>query len=468
VEGGEEIIIRREISTNGKSRAFINDTPVNLTQLQQLSNMLVDLHQQFDTFDLEEDVFQFQVIDAMAGQDELVKQYQVQFSTCTAKKKDLEQLQLQQANASKELDYYKFLYNEFEELNLKENEMEDLESELKLLANAESIKSVLSRVTFELYESEQPIVQQLKMLSGLLQPISEIHQRIPVLMQRLQSTHIELKDIVGELAGLEESVQIDEKRMEVVHGRLNLIYKLLKKHGARNTADLMNIQSGIEKKLESVTTLESEISRLEQEVEIEWEKAGSLAQKISGERKKQVQPIEQKTEETLRRIGMPNARLKIAIKESDLNEFGKDKVEFLFDANKTSRYEPIRKVASGGELSRLMLSIKSLVAKSVQMPTMIFDEIDTGISGEAAKQVGILMKELGNSHQVISITHQPQIAARADSHFIVYKYEQKGAIKTYVRLLNDDERVEAIAQMLGGEKPTALVLENAKEMVSRG
>jgi DNA repair protein RecN (Recombination protein N) len=151
-----------------------------------------------------------------------------------------------------------------------------------------------------------------------------------------------------------------------------------------------------------------------------------------------------------------------------LNEFGKDKVEFLFDANKTSRYEPIRKVASGGELSRLMLSIKSLVAKSVQMPTMIFDEIDTGISGEAAKQVGILMKELGNSHQVISITHQPQIAARADSHFVVYKYEQKGAIKTYVRLLNDDERVEAIAQMLGGEKPTALVLENAKEMVSRG
>lgn len=466
LEGGEEIIIRREINTSGKSRAFINDTPVNLAQLQKLSHLLVDLHQQFDSFDLVEDVFQLQVLDAMAAQGALLRQYQEQFSHCTIIRKRLEGLQLQQTYANKELDYHKFLYKEFEELNLRENEMEDLETELKLLANAENIKSVLGRIIFELDESEQPVVQQLKKLGGLLEQLNDIHQKIPVLAQRIQSAQIELKDIVEELGDMNEGLQIDEKRIVTIQDRLNLVYKLLKKHGVRSSSELINIQTDIEQKLKSVTNLEAEISKLSIEFEVEWDKAKVLAEKISEKRKKQVLPIEKKTEELLGRIGMPNARIKISIQDSDLNYYGKDKVEFLFDANKNNRYEPIRKIASGGELSRLMLSIKSLVAKSVQMPIMIFDEIDTGISGEAAKQVGFLMKELGVSHQVISITHQPQIAARADTHFIVYKNEQQGTIKTHVKKLSDSERVEAIAHMLGGEKLTAVVLENAREMVS--
>ncbi len=468
LEGSEEIIIRREIGTSGKSRAFINDTPVILSQLQHLSRLLVDLHQQFEALELGEDDFQLQVIDAIADHSLLLKDYQIQYNRYFAAKKQLELLRLQQTNASKELDYFKFLYKEFEEINLRENELEDLEAELKLLSNAESIKSVLGRVGYELNESEQPVIQQLKSLGNQLQQLSEFHQQVPVLVQRLQSAQIELKDIAGELEQLNDAVQVDRGRMELVNERLALGYKLLKKHAVRSTAGLLGIQTDLEQKLSKVINIEEEISALEKQVGIELERTARMAEEISVNRKKQLRPLQKKTEELLGRIGMPNARLEISISDSGLNSHGTDKVEFLFDANKSSRFEPLRKVASGGELSRLMLSIKSLVAGSLQMPTMIFDEIDTGISGEAAKQVGLLMKELGLSHQVISITHQPQIAAKADTHFFVYKKEQRGMIKTQVRKLSDDERVETIAHMLGGEKPTALVFENAREMVTGG
>jgi DNA repair protein RecN (Recombination protein N) len=461
----EEVIIRREIGANGKSRVFINDTPANLSQLQQLASLLVDLHQQFDSLQLGEDVFQAEVLDALAGHAEMVNQYKTLYQQYTGSRKKLEELTKQQAGANKELDYYKFLYKELDQAGFKENELEELETELKTLSHAEQIKSALSKVYYELKESEQPVVPQLKTLVNQLQHLSEYHKGLPSLIQRLQSVQIELHDIANELDHISESVNMDPARMQEVNDRMATGYKLLKKHNARTTAELLEIKTGLEQKLNKVLNLDEEISQLDKQVKSAFDKASHLASQISDNRKKQITPLEKQVAQLLTRVGMPNALLQVGLKKVALNPNGTDAVEFLFDANRSGRFEPLNKVASGGELSRLMLSIKSLVAKSLQMPTLIFDEIDTGISGEAAKQVGILMKELGRSHQVISITHQPQIAAKADTHFYVYKQPVNGKIKTQMRKLSEQERIEAIAKMLGGEKPTAAAVENAREMV---
>ncbi len=461
----EEVIIRREIGANGKSRAFINDTPANLSQLQQLASLLVDLHQQFDSLQLGEDAFQAEVLDALAAHAELLNQYKTLYQQYTGSRKKLEELTQQQAGANKELDYYKFLYEELDQAGFKENELEELETELKTLSHAEQIKSALSKVYYELKESEQPLVPQLKSLLNQLQQLSEFHKDLPALIQRMQSVQIELQDIANELDHISESVNMDPARMQEVNDRMATGYKLLKKHNARTTAELLEIKTGLEQKLNKVLSLDEEITQLDKQVKSVFDKASQLASQISDNRKKQIALLEKQVAQLLTRVGMPNALLQVSLQKVALNPNGTDAIEFLFDANRSGRFEPLNKVASGGELSRLMLSIKSLVAKSLQMPTLIFDEIDTGISGEAAKQVGILMKELGRSHQVISITHQPQIAAKADTHFYVYKQPVNSKIKTHMRKLSEQERIEAIAKMLGGEKPTAAALENAREMV---
>lgn len=461
----EELMVRREIAANGKSRAFINDTPVNLSQLQQLSSLLVDLHQQFDTLELTEDDFQREVVDALAGNEGLLQQYQSVFKNYQAAKKEWETLTAQQANANKELDYYKFLFSELEEVSLMENELEDLEVELKLLNSSEDIKNALSAAAYSLSEGEQPILQQLKLLINQLQAFTELHNRLPELVQRLQSSQIELGDITSELDRINDSVTYDAKRIEEVNERLSAGYKLLKKHGVKTTNELLVIQVDLENKLQQVLNIEESIVKKAKETEELLAKATTIAAKLTEQRTKQVKPLEDKVNRLLIQVGMPNAKLKVDIKSSPLHFWGADTVGFLFDANKSDRFEPVSKVASGGELSRLMLSIKSLVAQSVAMPTLIFDEIDTGISGEAARQVGIIMKDLAKRHQLISITHQPQIAAKADAHYFVYKKESLGKIKTHVRQLNENERVEAIAKMLSGEQVSDASMKIAKEMV---
>ncbi|MBI3717067.1 MAG: DNA repair protein RecN [Sphingobacteriales bacterium] len=461
----EELMVRREIAANGKSRAFINDTPVNLSQLQQLSSLLVDLHQQFDTLELTENDFQREVLDALAGNENLLLQYQSVYKKYQAIKKEWEELTAKQSTANKELDYYKFLFSELEEVSLKENELEDLETELKLLNSSEDIKNALSAATYNLSEGDQPIIQQLKLLVNQLNAFTELHNRFPELVQRLQSSQIELSDIASELERINDSVNYDAKRIEEVNERISAGYKLLKKHGVKTTNELLAIQADLENKLQQVLNIEESISKKAKETEQLLKEATSTASKLTEQRTKQIKPLEDKVNKLLLQVGMPNARLKVQIKPVVLNLSGADAIEFLFDANKSNRFEPVSKVASGGELSRLMLSIKSLVAQSVSMPTLIFDEIDTGISGEAARQVGIIMKGLAKKHQVISITHQPQIAAKADAHYFVYKKESLGKIKTHVRRLNEKERVEAIAKMLSGEQVSDASMKIAKEMV---
>ncbi len=467
-----ELVIRREIAPNGKSRAFVNDTPVTLQQLKQLSTILVDLHQQFDTLDLGNQDFQRLVLDALADNNAHLQAYKQAYHSLLAIEKALEQCKQSQAASSKEYDYHKFLYEELAAANLKENELEDLDAELKLLSNAEIIKQELGNISFELNESDQPLVQQIKSFSNRLQSVASFHPGIEQIVKRMQSAQVELQDIGDEIEQINQSVHYSTERMQILNDKIETGYRLLKKHQVHSTAALLSIKQSLSEKLIAVSHLGDTIQAHEQKLQELSGSCEKIAQQLRDNRKKASGPFEAKTNDLLKQVGMPNAQIKIAIAPSALNEYGADSIEYLFDANlpagkdtTSSRFEPLRKVASGGELSRLMLCVKSLVAKKLQLPTLIFDEIDTGISGEAAKQVGIIMKRLSQSHQLISITHQPQIAARADTHYFVYKAIKGDAIVTSVKRLNNDERITTIAKMLSGEQPTAAALENAKEML---
>ncbi|HEV8285624.1 MAG TPA: DNA repair protein RecN [Chitinophagaceae bacterium] len=468
LDTNDELIIRREIGTNGKSRAFVNDTPVTLSQLTQLSSLLVDLHQQFDTLQLSESDFQREVLDALATHPELINSYQQIFSKWQLTKKEWERLKEQKQQFEKEFDYNQFQYNELEELKFEENELEELDSELKLLNHSEGIKAALSKTYQELEEGETPIVSQLKTLVNQLQIYSYYHPDLPSLIQRLQSTQIELQDIADETDRISNHIHFDPEKIEQINERLSLGYKLLKKHGVKTTNELLQIQQQLAEKLQAVLNIDEQLQRKEKETEKLFFEAKQLATKISDGRKKQITPLEEKVNNLLAQVGMPNAKLKVEVKDKteDLNFFGTNIIEFLFDPNKSNQFLSIKKIASGGELSRLMLCIKSLVAQSIDLPTLIFDEIDTGISGEAARQVGIIVKALAAKRQVVCITHQPQIAGKADAHFFVYKDIVNNIVKTNIRQLTEEERITAIAKMLSGEKPTAAAMENAREMVS--
>jgi DNA repair protein RecN (Recombination protein N) len=462
----EVILIRREIAPNGKSRSFVNDTPVNLSQLKELSNMLVDLHRQFDTLEIGTENFQREVMDALADNNDLLSQLKTIFSKYSAAKRELEILRSQQANADKEADYNKFLLEEFTELALKENELEDLDIEIKLLSNAETVKQQLTAIYGSLKDGEEPISQVLKSLSQKLISLKEYHSEIGDFQKRLVSAQLEIQDVADELEKIDDGISYDAERINAVNERLSAGYKLFKKHSVTTTQQLLEIQEHLQQKLDAVFNISASVEKLEKESSILFDEAATVASKITNNRNQQVKPFTQKVNALLSKIGMPNAEIKVEIKPTPLSVNGRDEINFLFDANKSNRFEPLHKVASGGELSRLMLSVKSLVAKKLELPVLIFDEIDTGISGEAARQVGIIMKDLSVSHQVVAITHQPQIAAKASSHYFVYKAIVNDTIQTSIRLLNDDERILTIAKMLSGEKPTAAALENAKEMMN--
>jgi DNA repair protein RecN (Recombination protein N) len=461
----DSLIIRREISAAGKSRAFVNDTPVNLSQLQDLSGYLVDLHQQFDTLELEKSDFQRRVVDALVNKPEQLQQYQQQWQRYTQVQRSLKQLQDQRDSANKELDYNKFLLDELEEAAFMNNEIESLDAELKTLSHAEEIKNTLSKAVFQLKEDEQPILQQLRQLQSSLQGLAGFQAELPGLAERLQSSYLELQDIANEIERINDGVQHDAARIEQVNERLTTGYRLMKKHGVQTTAALLEIKASLGQRVESALNMDEQIAQLEKELAALQQSLQKVADAITALRKQQAEPFEKKVNALLAQVGMPNARLKVDIALGQLQAYGQDNIEFLFDANKSGQFAPIRKVASGGELSRLMLCIKSLVAQSVALPTLIFDEIDTGISGEAARQVGVILKDLAHAHQIICITHQPQIAGKANAHYFVYKENKGGKVTTGVRLLTQEERINAIAQMLSGEKPTAAALENAREMV---
>jgi DNA repair protein RecN (Recombination protein N) len=450
----EELVLRREISANGKSRAFINDTPVNLDQLRRLCSLLVDLHQQFDLLSLGEAAFQLAVVDALATNHALLAQYRVKFQQLQKARQQLEQLKLRQAEADRENDYHKFLFNELEESALKENEFEDAELVLKRQSHSEAITS------------DQPLVQQFKIFSQQLETFRNYHDKFPEILERLSSFQIELRDLAGEIESVNEEIQFDPAQIERLNERIHLGYKLFKKHNVSTTGELIRRRDQLQNILSASLNIAEEINTREKLLEALVIEAMDLARQLSVKRKTRIGDLQEKVNLLLKRVGMPNARIQVLCNDASLGERGIDQIEFLFDANNSNRFEPLKKVASGGELSRLMLCIKSLVAQSMDMPTLLFDEIDSGISGEAARQVGIILKELSAKRQVICITHQPQIAGKGDSHLYVYKEAQGDSVKTKIRLLDRESRIIAIAKMLSGERPTAAAMENARELVN--
>jgi DNA repair protein RecN (Recombination protein N) len=461
----DEVIIRREINAQGKSRAFINDTPINLNELKQLTSQLVDLHQQFDTLTLGDTDFQRTVIDALAGVQKDLAQYQSVFHLWKDHQKQLAELITRRDDFEKTESYKKHLLEELAALQLKENELENLEQELKFLENAVSIKAQIDQSIQVLESADNPIVQQLKQIANNLDSIVKWQPEFADLLNRLKAAQIELADVANELSSWQDKIDFDDKKLVLIQDRLSEGYSLQKKHKVQSTNELISIQQQLELDLTAVLSLDEEINQLTKQVKADEKQVVELANTLTQKRNKETAPFTKNVNQLLHQVGMPNAKIKVTIDEVAYNAYGKDKIDFLFDANNTQKFEPIKKVASGGELSRLMLCIKSLVAKSIDLPTMIFDEIDTGISGEPAKQVGLLLQGLGQARQVLCITHQPQIAAKGHAHLFVYK-EQKGAsTNTFLRALSANERVQHIALMIGGDPPSKSALENAKELL---
>lgn len=461
----DEVIIRREINAQGKSRAFINDTPINLNELKQLTSQLVDLHQQFDTLTLGDTDFQRTVIDALAGVQKDLAQYQSVFHLWKDHQKQLAELISRRDEFEKTESYKKHLLEELAALQLKENELENLEQELKFLENAVSIKAQINQSIQVLESADNPIVQQLKQITNNLDSIVKWQPEFADLLNRLKAAQIELADVANELSSWQDKIDFDDKKLVIIQDRLSEGYSLQKKHKVQSTNELISIQKQLELDLTAVLSLDEKINQLTKQVKADEKQVVELANTLTQKRNKETAPFTKNVNQLLHQVGMPNAKIKVTIDEVAYNAYGKDKIDFLFDANNTQKFEPIKKVASGGELSRLMLCIKSLVAKSIDLPTMIFDEIDTGISGEPAKQVGLLLQGLGQARQVLCITHQPQIAAKGHAHLFVYK-EQKGtSTNTFLRALSANERVQHIALMIGGDPPSKSALENAKELL---
>ena len=460
-------IIRREISSSGKSRAFVNDTPVTLNVLNRLTSLLVDLHQQFGHLSLEDDHFQMDVLDAVAQNGSIRNEYQGLFQQYRRLQQQLKDNRDEQARMQKEADYKQFLLDELVQLDLKEDELELADQQLKQMTHAERILSVLQASRFLLEEGEQPMVNELKRTNQQLQGIVDVMPEAQPLQERMASVWAELKDIAGELEQLERHVSLDPQLMQELQERLDAGYRLFKKHSVQTTAALLAIQAQLSNELKATLDLNDTIEKLEAEQATVYKQLTNVAAKLSEQRNTIAPQIAENVTRLLALVGMPNARFDIKLSKPGVpGPLGMDEVSFLLDANRSGQFLPIHKAASGGEMSRIMLSVKSLTAKAMHMPTLIFDEVDTGISGEAARQVGILLRDLAQYHQVICITHQPQVAAKGSHHFYVYKEQGKeGRINTQVRTLAPEERVLAIARMIGGEQPSEAALQNAKELV---
>lgn len=458
--------IRREINPEGKSRAFINDTPVTLSQLKELTERLIDIHSQHQTLTLNGNEFQLSVVDAFAGHVDLLKQYSTDFKQFKLIEKKLNDLIERERQAKKDLDYFQFQFNELEEADLQKGKQLEWEQELEALNNAEEIKLNLSKATFGLAGGEQNLLSSLNEIKAILAPFAKFKTELNELSTRVNSAYIELKDISNELENIEQDIVYDPKRIEEITARLDVIYRLQQKHQVKTIEELIVIREEINAKLLDFGSLENEIEKVKKELQQFQDSLTVASKKITANRKKVIPKIEKELASLLASLSMPNAQLKI--EQIDLPSFttnGTDKVSFLFSANKGSDFKELNKVASGGELSRLMLSIKSSLAQLTALPTIIFDEIDTGVSGDVADKIGIIMNQMAGSMQVITITHLPQIASKGGSHLFVYKEDKNNKTYSSIRRLTKEERIQEVAKMLSTGNPTTAAINNAKELL---
>ncbi len=462
-----EVVIRREVSPAGKSRAFVNDTPVNNQVLQRLTESLIDLHQQFDMLDIHNVNFQLRMIDALADNQTLLKGYQAGYRRYAADRRKLNELLERSTSGSKEMEFLKFQLEELYKAELVPGEQEELEAELARLTNAEDIKRTYGTAYNYLQESEQNIVGQLQELSRSMVSTRKLSGNLGALSERLDSVIIDLQDIAKDCERISEATEHDAQRINEVSERLNVLFKLQKKHNLGSVQELLLLQATLEKQTAGFTDLGGEIARLETVLREAEQQLRTIAVNLSKRRRSVTAGFEARVQEMLTQLSMPHARLRVDVLETPLlTPTGTDDVQFLFATNVGSRFLPIKDVASGGELSRLTLCTKSLVADAIPLPTLIFDEIDSGISGDVSLKMGLILKELSDRHQVISITHTPQIAARADKHYFVYKKVTDNRTVTNIRLLNPDERIRSIAVMLSGNPPSDSALTTAQELIN--
>ncbi len=461
-----ETIIRREISNKGKSRAFINDTPVNISVLKELGDSLVDIHSQHQNLILKDNRFQLDILDSYAAQEHIVSDYKSHFYEYRKLKKQLETLKENAEKNKSDLDYYQFQYDQLEKMNLKEGEQEELENELETLNHTEEIKHNLSNAHHLMSNEESSILVQLREAVDSIKKIVDFYPKVKDVGERMESTYIELQDLANEVDVMNENMEHDPERAEFIRQRLDDLYALEHKHNVGSDKELIDIKEDIGKKIEEINSYDFKLEDLEKSLEEKRRVLKDMADQISDNREASIPEIEDHITGMLKDLGIPNATFRIEQRlMDDFSEYGQDEVRFLFSANKNVAVEEISRVASGGELSRLMLSLKSLLVKTKALPTIIFDEIDSGTSGDIADKMGSIMQNMSETTQVINITHLPQIASKGNYHFLVFKEDDHEHTYTDIKQLDHEERVQEIAKMLSGEQLTETALQNAREFL---
>ncbi|EFL46946.1 DNA repair protein RecN [Prevotella disiens FB035-09AN] len=462
----DETILRREINDSGKSRAFINDTPVSLTLMRDLGDQLVDIHSQHQNLLLQKEDFQLNIVDIIARNEQELQHYKEAYTDYKNTEKRLAQLKKQLEESAENEEFMRFQYEEIANANLEKEEQEELEQEYKTLSHAEDIKVSLYDADNELNEDEMGVVKKLKKAADFLSSITAVYPKAEEISQRLDAVYIEVKDIAEEVGMATSDVDFDPKRLDFINEKLDKIYHLEKKFHVESIADLLDIANDLKTKLSAIDNSDEALNEVEAEVKAKEKRCKELAIALTNCRQKAAKIIEQDMKEKLVPMGIPNIQFQIAMDSKPLASDGADKVEVLFSANKNSPLQPIAQVASGGEIARVMLALKAMISGAVKLPTIIFDEIDTGVSGKVAQQMAFVMQEMGNKNkQVISITHLPQIAALGSTHYKVEKRDTEKGTTSRLRQLSEEERVTEIAQMLSGTDISEAALMNARELL---
>lgn len=462
----EDITLRREISPGGKSRAFINDTPVQLNILKELGTKLVDIHSQHENSILGDKVFQFDIVDAFAKNQSLLKTWSLLFDEWRKVVQELNETTSLETALRKDLDYFKFQFEELSKLQLDKINEKELEEELQTLTHAESIRSALDVVSSLLDEPEQGIISRNGQIKSALSKISSHHSVLSALLVRIESAKIELTDILNEITSFAENIVPDESRINEINTSLSALHQLKKKHGVQDVSELLEISHQLTEKISTAENFDTRIEQLKKLISTKEQELKKHAALITDARVKAARLVEKESKNYFRKLGLEHARLEISITEAiDFTVHGKDEISMLFAANKGSSLQPVQSVASGGEISRVMLALKAAISEHRQLPTLILDEIDQGISGETARQTGIVMKEMSSNIQVISITHLPQIAGKSDHHFRVSKTAGRNETFTHIEPLNEEDRILELAGMLSGKEISGAALENARELL---
>ena len=461
----DQTVIRREISPGGKSRAFINDTPVTLEVMRKIGARLMDVHSQHETLELGTHRFQLSLIDSYAGNTSLLSEYQQAWKKYLQSKRNYDELLAESGRLKSEYDFIKFQLDELQKASLHENEQEELESSLKINEHGEDIKTRLNQLLTMLGQAESSVQSVLSESVSLLQPIRSYSTKYEQTAQRLDSLRIELNDIFNEIEREEEQIEFDPKKTKELQTRLDMIFGLMQKHRIHEIRGLLRLQENLEQQAQKTINVDEDLAAAKHGFEGAKKQLFQQAENLSVSREKVFSPLASQLMKLLRDLGIPDANLKIESKKNEPGLTGVDQVEILFSANKGIAPRTLEEVASGGEFSRLMFCVKYIMAEKTALPTLVLDEIDTGVSGEIAMQLGKMMKAMAQRHQLIAISHLPQIAARGDQHFLVYKDSSSKKTVSEIKALDTDQRIEEIAKMIGGAKPSTLARENAKELL---